>query len=182
MLVAGRERFSVARRAPLTAAFGSVPLGAGVVYTKPCELLHHGHLILSHARLCLPSGNRPVPPLFMCRPRYHPSPKSSSRSISSIRSPFARLSSSGLRATKSCTTSNIEPGGASVLMPSLVAIVARDRRDPPAKSPSGLPRCYGCLRNALQVQTRNRGCIELPVLHEAIADGRTRCATGLFTS
>lgn len=30
-LVVGRERFSVARRAPLMAAFDSVPLGAGVV-------------------------------------------------------------------------------------------------------------------------------------------------------
>ena len=36
-LVDGRERFSVARRAPLMAAFDRVPFGAGVVYTS--ELL-----------------------------------------------------------------------------------------------------------------------------------------------
>lgn len=36
-LVDGRERFSVARRAPLIAAFDRVPFGAGVVYTR--ELL-----------------------------------------------------------------------------------------------------------------------------------------------
>ena len=36
-LVDGREIFSVARRAPLMAAFDKVPFGAGVVYTR--ELL-----------------------------------------------------------------------------------------------------------------------------------------------
>ena len=49
----------------------------------------------------LPSGKSPVLPLCVCLPRYHPSPKSSSRSISSIRSPFVRLISSELRASKS---------------------------------------------------------------------------------
>lgn len=49
----------------------------------------------------LPSGNSPVLPFCRCLPRYHPSPKSSSRSMSSIRSPLYKLSSSGLRASKS---------------------------------------------------------------------------------
>jgi hypothetical protein len=49
----------------------------------------------------LPSGNRPVSPVSVFLPRYQPSPKSSSRSISSMRSPRARLSSSGLRAWNS---------------------------------------------------------------------------------
>ena len=40
-------------------------------------------------------------PFSVLRPRNHPSPKSSSRSMSSMRSPRARLSSSGLRAWNS---------------------------------------------------------------------------------
>ena len=49
----------------------------------------------------LPSGKSPLLPVCKCLPRYHPSPKSSSRSMSSILSPFVRLSSSELRASKS---------------------------------------------------------------------------------
>ena len=46
----------------------------------------------------LPSGNRPVFPFIKCLPRYHPSPKSSSRSTSCTRSPLPKLNSSGLLA------------------------------------------------------------------------------------
>lgn len=46
----------------------------------------------------VPSGNRPVLSSSVFFPRNHPSPKSSSRSMSSMRSPCVRLSSSGLRA------------------------------------------------------------------------------------
>lgn len=49
----------------------------------------------------VPSGNRPFSPLSVFLPRNQPSPKSSSRSISSMRSPRLRLSSSGLRARNS---------------------------------------------------------------------------------
>ena len=59
----------------------------------------------------VPSGNSPLLPFCICLPRYHPSPKSSSRSMSSILSPFDRLSSSLLRASKSsgvsCQSSNL---------------------------------------------------------------------------
>lgn len=48
-----------------------------------------------------PSGKSPVLPFCMCFPRYQPSPKSSSLSISSILSPLRRLNSSGLLASKS---------------------------------------------------------------------------------
>lgn len=56
----------------------------------------------------IPSGKRPLSPVSVFFPRNHPSPKSSSRSISSMRSPRARLSSSGLRAWNSsaATVSN----------------------------------------------------------------------------
>ena len=61
-----------------------------------------------YARLCgqggeqdAPSGNRPFSPVSVFLPRNQPSPKSSSRSMSSMRSPRLRLSSSGLRATNS---------------------------------------------------------------------------------
>lgn len=53
----------------------------------------------------VPSGKRPLSPLTVFLPRNHPSPKSSSRSISSMRSPRARLSSSGLLAWNSSATS-----------------------------------------------------------------------------
>jgi hypothetical protein len=49
----------------------------------------------------VPSGNSPFSPLSVFLPRNQPSPKSSSRSTSSMRSPRLRLSSSGLRATNS---------------------------------------------------------------------------------
>lgn len=64
----------------------------------------------------IPSGNKPVLLVCVCLPKYHPSPKSSSRSMSSILSPLARLSSSLLRASKSSarltisTTSNFDLG------------------------------------------------------------------------
>jgi hypothetical protein len=51
--------------------------------------------------LYVPSGKSPLSPLSVFLPRNQPSPKSSSRSISSTRSPRARLSSSGLRAWNS---------------------------------------------------------------------------------
>lgn len=54
---------------------------------------------------CVPpnlhSGKSPVLPLLKCLPRNQPSPKSSSRSINSIRSPLAKLNSSALRAENS---------------------------------------------------------------------------------
>ena len=71
---------------------------------------------------CLPSGKRPVRALPRCRPRYHPSPKSSSFSISSMRSPFARLNSSSLRATKSWMTTRRAPGCTSCLATGLAAM------------------------------------------------------------
>ena len=49
----------------------------------------------------VPSGNNPFSPLSVFFPKNQPSPKSSSRSISSMRSPRLRLSSSGLRAINS---------------------------------------------------------------------------------
>ena len=49
----------------------------------------------------VPSGKSPLAPFIKCLPRYHPSPKSSSRSISSTLSPLSKLSSSELRAEKS---------------------------------------------------------------------------------
>jgi hypothetical protein len=57
-----------------------------------------------------PSGNRPLSPVSVFLPRNQPSPKSSSRSISSMRSPRLRLSSSGLRARNSWTTTSWSPG------------------------------------------------------------------------
>ena len=71
------------------------PRGAGLVYTG--SYISVGHMELTGMGL-LPSGNRPVFPFIKCLPRYHPSPKSSSRSTSSTRSPFAKLNSSGLLA------------------------------------------------------------------------------------
>jgi len=59
------------------------------------------------ARFCeafagrVPSGKRPLSPVSVFLPRNHPSPKSSSRSISSTRSPRDKVSSSGLRAWNS---------------------------------------------------------------------------------
>ena len=55
----------------------------------------------AHGAANAPSGKRPLFPLTMCLPKYHPSPNSSSLSSSSTRSPFARLNSSELRAWKS---------------------------------------------------------------------------------
>lgn len=52
----------------------------------------------------VPSGNNPLFPFTKWRPKNHPSPNSSSRSINSTRSPLARLSSSELLAWKSSTT------------------------------------------------------------------------------
>lgn len=49
----------------------------------------------------VPSGNSPVLLFNKCRPKYHPSPNSSSRSTNSTLSPFIKLNSSGLRAVKS---------------------------------------------------------------------------------
>lgn len=54
-----------------------------------------------YAVVILPSGNKPVLPFWICFPKYQPSPKSSSRSISSILWPLDKLNSSGLRASKS---------------------------------------------------------------------------------
>ena len=76
----------------------------------------------THTPAHLPSGKRPVLAFPMCRPRNHPSPNSSSLSINSIRSPFARLNSSSLRATKSWMTIRMEPGCAFSLEPGLAAI------------------------------------------------------------
>jgi len=49
----------------------------------------------------VPSGKSPLSPVSVFFPRNQPSPKSSSRSTSSMRSPRRRLSSSGLRAWNS---------------------------------------------------------------------------------
>jgi hypothetical protein len=49
----------------------------------------------------VPSGKSPFSPVSVFFPKNQPSPKSSSRSISSMRSPRLRLSSSGLRARNS---------------------------------------------------------------------------------
>lgn len=78
---------------------GSVAFGAGVVYTG-CRVQKSVDNYAGGAG-GTPSGKRPVLPLVIWRPRNQPSPKSSSRSMSSMRSPFARLNSSGLRAMKS---------------------------------------------------------------------------------
>ena len=56
-----------------------------------------------------PSGNKPLFPFVKCLPKYHPSPKSSSRSINSTRSPFVKLNSSELRAEKSSAFDNCQP-------------------------------------------------------------------------
>lgn len=68
--------------------------------TLQADLSQRSYWDLSGAPI-IPSGKRPMLLLCACFPRYHPSPKSSSRSISSIRSPLDRLNSSGLRASKS---------------------------------------------------------------------------------
>jgi len=54
-----------------------------------------------------PSGNRPFSPVSVFLPKNQPSPKSSSRSISSMRSPRLRLSSSGLRAMNSSARAHV---------------------------------------------------------------------------
>ena len=54
-----------------------------------------------------PSGNRPFSPVSVFLPKNQPSPKSSSRSISSMRSPRLRLSSSGLRAINSSARAHV---------------------------------------------------------------------------
>ena len=69
------------------------------------ECMLRGSLVKLYTPSCVPpnlhSGKSPVLPFFKCFPRNQPSPKSSSRSISSIRSPLARLNSSALRAENS---------------------------------------------------------------------------------
>lgn len=64
----------------------------------------------------IPSGNSPVVPFTKCLPRNQPSPKSSSRSISSIRSPRDRVNSSGLLATKSSAAFCMSVDSSSVAM------------------------------------------------------------------
>jgi hypothetical protein len=59
-----------------------------------------------------PSGKRPLSPVSVFLPRNQPSPKSSSRSMSSMRSPRRRLSSSGLRARNS--SARLVSGGLAV--------------------------------------------------------------------
>lgn len=49
----------------------------------------------------LPPGKSPLPSRPRCFPRYHPSPKPSSSSTNSIRSPRLKVNSSALRASKS---------------------------------------------------------------------------------
>lgn len=86
-----------------------------------------------------PSGKRPVLPLVICRPRNQPSPKSSSRSMSSIRSPFARLSSSGLRARKS------SEGNAHVSHVPCPSLKSQVSLHAPLRSPLTVARRYSIL-------------------------------------
>jgi hypothetical protein len=58
---------------------------------------------LASSIAAVPSGKSPLSPDCKLRPRNHPSPKSSSRSMSSMRSPRPSVSSSGLRAWNSST-------------------------------------------------------------------------------
>lgn len=76
--------------------------GAGLVYTsKVISFWARWQELYYREEAFLPSGKRPVAPLVRCRPRYHPSPNSSSRSMRCTRSPFDKVNSSELLAEKS---------------------------------------------------------------------------------
>lgn len=87
----------------------AVGVGANVVYTKSSNQPRSPLL----RRELLPAGKRPVFPVATCFPKYHPSPKPSSSSTSSILSPRRRVNSSSPRASNSSAQKISERDGTS---------------------------------------------------------------------